>query len=221
MATFEEMQAAWTAQNAKLDQVTLLVTDQVRHDTIPRIKKPLRGLIVSLALEVVLCAIGMIVLGGFLADHIREIRFVWPAALMDLWLLVTLISSVRQFLTATSVNFDEPIVTVQVQLARLRILRLKTFRWIFLTGQIVWWIPFVITGLRMFFGVDAYNFLTPIFLSANMVAGLAFIPLLLFVAKRAAVQKHGSWYKRLADVIAGRGLTEAQRQAKVFADFTR
>jgi hypothetical protein len=219
MATFEEMQAAWQAQSEKLDHAILLLTEQVRQNRIPRIKRPLRGLIVSLALEAALCVVCMSVLGAFLFKHIAETRFVWPAASMDLWFLATLISSIRQLHMASSVNYDESIASVQGQLARLRILRLKTFRWIFLTGQIVWWIPFLITVLRMFLGIDAYSFLTPTFLWVNLLAGLAFIPLLLFVAKRAPLRNRGSWYERLADVIAGHGLIEAQRQARELANF--
>jgi len=70
MTTFEEMEAAWKAQSAKLDQATLLLTDRIRRDSASRIKAPLRGLIASLWIEIALCAAGMIVMGSFLAEHI-------------------------------------------------------------------------------------------------------------------------------------------------------
>ena len=221
MTTFEEMEAAWKAQSAKLDQVNLLLVDQLRGKSVSRVKAPLRSLIVSLWLESALSAAGMFLMGSFLAEHVTQARFVWPAALMDVWFGATLIAAIRQLLTATKINYDEPIASVQQQLGRLRILRLKTFRWLFLTGQIVWWMPFLITSLKMVFGVDAYRYLTPGFIMANMLTGLALIPLILQVLKRFRFAAKASWYERLADVITGRSLVEAQRQAHIVADFIR
>ena len=221
MTTFEEMEAAWKAQSAKLDQVNLLLVDQLRGKSVSRVKAPLRSLIVSLWLEIALSATGMLLMGSFLAEHVTQARFVWPAALMDVWFGATLIAAIRQLLTATKINYDEPIASVQQKLGRLRILRLKTFRWLFLTGQIVWWMPFLITSLKMVFGVDAYRYLTPGFIMANMLAGLALIPLVLQVLKTFRFAANASWYERLADIIAGRSLAEAQRQAQIVADFIR
>jgi hypothetical protein len=160
MTTFEEMEAAWKAQSAKLDQVTLLLADQVRRENVAQVKTPLHRLTFSLWFEIALSAAGMLLMGSFLAEHITQARFVWPAALMDVWFGATLIAAVRQLLTASKINYDGPIAGVQEQLGRLRILRLKTFRWLFLTGQIVWWMPFLITSLQMVFGVDAYRYLS-------------------------------------------------------------
>jgi hypothetical protein len=221
MTTFEEMEAAWKTQSAKLDQVTLLLVDQLRRENVAQVKTPLRSLIVSLWFEIALSAAGMLLMGNFLAEHITQARFVWPAALMDVWFGATLIATIRQLLTASKINYDGPIAGVQEQLGRLRILRLKTFRWLFLTGQIVWWMPFLITSLQMVFGVDAYRYLTPGFIVANMLAGAAFIPLLLQGFKRFRFAAKASWYERLADVIAGRSLAEARRQAQIVADFIR
>ena len=221
MTTFEEMEAAWKAQSAKLDRTALLFTDQIRRESVSRIKTPLRGLIVSLWFEIALSFLGMLVMGGYLAEHITQFRYVWPAALMDLWFCATLISSIRQLLAATKVNYEEPIAGVQQQLGRLRILRLKTFRWLFLTGQIVWWMPFLITALRMVFGMEAYRYFTPGFILGNIFTGVAMIPLLLLVLRKFRFAAGASWYQRLADVIAGQSLAEARRQADVVADFIR
>ena len=149
MTTFEEMEAAWKAQSARVDQVTALLADQVRRENISRVKAPFRNLIVSLWLEIAFSAAGMLLMCSFLAEHVTQFRFVWPAALIDVWFGAILIVGTRQLLTATKVNYDAPVAGVQQQLGRLRILRLKTFRWLFLTGQVVWWMPFLITSLQL------------------------------------------------------------------------
>jgi len=221
MTTFEEMESAWKTQSAKLNQATLLLTDQMRRDRISRIQTPLRRLIASQWGQIALCAVGMLIMGDFVAENIAQTRYVWPALLLDIWLCATLIAAIRQLLAANRVNYDTPISGVQEQLAALRILRLKTFRWLFLSGQVVWWMPFLITSLKMFFGVDAYRFLSPQFIWMNMLVGLVLIPLLPLLMRRIRFASHGSWYGRLCDVIAGESLADAQRQARAFADFTR
>ena len=112
MTTFEELEAAWKEQSTKLDRIDFLLASQVQRQNASRIQAPLRGLILSLWLEVVLSAVGMLVMGGFLADHVRQLRFVWPAALMNVWLAAALITAIRQLISARGVNFEEPVAGV-------------------------------------------------------------------------------------------------------------
>ncbi|MFC6647210.1 hypothetical protein ACFQBQ_16860 [Granulicella cerasi] len=221
MTTFEELEAAWKEQSTRLDRIDLTLANQVHRQNAARIKAPLRGLIVSLWLEIVLTAVGMLLMGGFLADHIRQFRFVWPAALMDVWLAGALIIAIRQLIAARGIEFDEPVAGVQQHLARLRILRLRYFRWLFFSGQIVWWVPFLIISLRMVFGIDAHRFLAPTFIAINAIVGLAVVPILAIGLRSIRSAAGQSWYQRLADVIAGRSLAEARQQADILSEFLR
>jgi hypothetical protein len=201
-----------------LNEITLLIKEQVLRERVRRVRTPLRALTASLGFEIALSALCMMGTGRFLFDHVRELRFVWPAALMDLWFWGTLVAAIRQLVAASRIQYDQPIATVQGQLEALRILRLKFFRWLFLTGQIVWWIPFGIVAARAA-GIDIYRFVSTAFLVVNLLIGLALIPTLSFLAKRIRFANQGSWYERLADSLAGRSLSEARRQAKALADF--
>ena len=82
----------------------------------------------------------------------------------------------------------------------------------FLTGQIVWWIPFVVVVFAALTGVNLYqsrDFVT--FAAWNIAGGLAFIPLALWIARR-----HGDRLSKVkavryfADSIAGRDIAAAR-----------
>ena len=213
----EEMQQTWQTEAKRLNQaIRLSETHQIWH-RIQRLQTPMRRVTVALCFEIAVAAMALIVLGGFLADHRTQPRFLWPAGLLHLWCLGALISSIRQMLLATQLNYDETIAKVQSQINKLRTMRLTSFRWMFLTGQIVWWIPFVITTFKLVFDMDAYRFLSPLFMAANLIAGLLAIPLAIYAANRINSLSDSVFIQRLADVIAGRSLSEAKRQAQVRA----
>jgi hypothetical protein len=81
-------------------------------------------------------------------------------------------------------DYDKPIAVIQKQLESLRALRIRTIQWGLLTGQLVWWIPFLIVALKGVWGVDAYQVFGTAILLTNLAFGLAIIPLAIWVSKR-------------------------------------
>jgi hypothetical protein len=73
---------------------------------------------------------------------------------------------------------------IQKQLESLRVLRIRITQWALLTGQVVWWIPFLIVALKGFWDVDAYKVFGTAFLLANLAVGLAIIPLAIWVSRK-------------------------------------
>ncbi len=217
MTTLDEMKSAWEAQDRKLDASLRLNQELLRAATLNRVRSPLRRLVFELSLEIAASAAGLVLLGTFLAQHIAEARFVWPAAMLDVWLILCLAASARQLVQANRIDYDEPVTTIQRRLGELRILRLRAFRLELLTGQIVWWLPFLIVALAGLFGIDAYRFLSTTFIAVNLLLGVAVIPLAIWIARRFEHR----FLRRLADEIAGRSLTEAQAHVAKLSDFER
>ena len=216
--TLEEMQQTWQTETTRLNHAIRLFENRLMWDRIQRLKTPIRRVMVALGFEIFVAVCFLIILNSFLATHWRKPQFFLPAAMVHLWCLGTLISSVRQIALAAHINYDEPIATVQTRINELRKQRLTAFRWKFLTGQIVWWIPFTVTALKLVFDVDAYRVLSPAFLAVNLLAGLLAIPILMYAAKSLSATRADGVIQRLADIIAGRSLSEARKQAQDLAD---
>ena len=70
--------------------------------------------------------------------------------------------------------------------------------------------PVLIVAFKGFLGVDAYLFLNGRWLLGNLLFGLAFIPLMLWAARRFASRWQGSpLLQSLMDDLAGRSLVAA------------
>jgi hypothetical protein len=222
MTTLDAMKAAWEAQDRKIDEALRINRQLLTAAKLDRVRTPLRRLMIGLGIEIGGLVASLLVVGNFIAGYITEVRFVWPAAVIDLWLIFTLALTVRQFVAVKRIAFDQPVATLQRQIADLRILRLHAIRWELLTGQITWWIPFLIVWLKLFFGVDAYFFLSTTFIGVNLLFGVALIPLAIWLAKRyGEAWEDSPLMHKLADTVAGRSLTEAQNYAATLSDFEK
>lgn len=222
MTTLDELKSMWEANDRKLDESVRLNRVLLRGERLRGVRAPLRQLIFELSMEIAASAVAMALLGNFFAQPIAEARFVWPAALLDLWLLFCIVASARQLVRAKRIAYDGPVATIQGQLGELRILRVRTFRVALLSGQIVWWIPFSIVALKMLFGIDAYRFLSAGVIAVNLLFGVAVIPAAIWMTKRFGHRfKRSGWMGRLADEIAGRSLSEAQRTVTEIVEFEK
>jgi hypothetical protein len=222
MTTIDELKLAWEAQDRKLDASLRLSHELLRAEKLNRVRSPLRRLVLELGLRIAASAVGLVVVGNFLAQHITEARFVWPAAMIDAWLILCVAASIQQLVQANRIDYDEPVTSIQRQLGELRIFRLRTFRLELLTGQIVWWLPFFIVAVKALFGIDAYRFLSSTYIVVNLLFGLAIIPLAIWMAKRFDRRiERSALVGRLADAIAGRSLTQALAYLAKLSDFEK
>ena len=92
----------------------------------------------------------------------------------------------------------------------LRVLRIRTTQWALLTGQLVWWTPFLIVALKGLLDVDAYKVFDTAYLLGNLAVGLAIIPLAIWVSRRFADRMgHSPLMQRLMRELAGYNLNAA------------
>jgi hypothetical protein len=164
----------------------------------------------------------LIAVGIFMANHVGEMRFFLPALLIQAWTLATGVEGLLQRAALRELDYAQPTLAVQKQLEALRIRRLQSFKWAFLTGQIVWWIPLVIVVLRALGGdIYASEWMRQ-FMAINVAVGLLFIPVAIWACRRVAGRFGGS--KALAsftDAIAGRDVVAARNFLERLARFER
>jgi hypothetical protein len=89
-----------------------------------------------------------------------------------------------------------------------------------LTGQVVWWIPFLIVALKGFWDVDAYKVFGTAFLLANLAVGLAIIPLAIWVSRKFGDRMGRSpVMQRLMRELAGYNLNAATGFLATLSEF--
>jgi bacteriorhodopsin len=214
----DDLKTRLAEQDAKLDQAIRLNTTAVRELQLSKTKSSLRWLVRGVVFELVMAIVATVWLGDFIFGHLREARFLLPAVLVDLCAIAYLGACIRQLALAAGVNYSNPVVTVQKELGKLRILRIRTTQWTMMLSFVLWF-PVVVVLLEGFLGVDLWRILGAVgerngsFLAwvvANVLFGLAVALVLLWVSNRYADRMDRSpAIQRLLDDFAGRSLTKA------------
>jgi hypothetical protein len=143
-------------------------------------------------------------LGFFVADH-HELRFFLPAAGLALFSIAMFAGRVRQWVRVARLDLSKSIVASQRQIELLRRERILQTKWLVLLCPLLW-PPLLIVGMR-WLGADAWALLGWRYLVLNFAFGLAMIPILLWIARRASPTRPR--VKRLLDDISGRNLARA------------
>jgi hypothetical protein len=160
--------------------------------------------------------------GAFLAAHFGDWKFFVPALLLDAWTIVVGVITLRERAALLAVDFGRPPMEIQQRLAALRVERASAFKWAFLTGQVVWWIPFAIVLFKGVLGVDLYTVsaFMPKFMALNVLGGVIFIPLSLAAGRLVRPWLAGSPISRFViDALTGRDMAEARALAERIARF--
>ncbi len=212
----DEFQTRWAGQDVKLEQLLRLT---LRQGPLRRVRSALQRLRTGLAIEVAINALAVFALGAFIADHLGAVRFLLPAVVLDVAAVALVATTARQWFLAGEVDYDGPVTVSQRQLERLRVLRIRETKWVLLLSPLLW-TPLLIVALQALFGLDAYTALGTPYLCANLLFGVAFIPLMRWGARRWGPRlEESGWARRWAQALAGTSLTEALGRLASIADF--
>jgi hypothetical protein len=216
----EALLEKWAEHDRKLDAGIRLNRQLLTAAKMNRVRSPLRRFAVAVGLGAVIGLMGAVILGQFLYRHWAEPRFSLPAVVMHVWVIASVAASIRQMVMALRIDYDKPITAIQKQLESLRVLRIRVTQWALLTGQVVWWVPFLIVSLKAFWDVDAYKVFGLVYLLTNVAAGLAIIPLAIWASRAFAGRMSGSpVVQRLMRELAGYNLNAAAARLAALSEF--
>jgi hypothetical protein len=216
----DALKEKWAEHDRKLDVSIRLNRQLLMAANMNRVRSPLRRLAFFVGLGALIGLIGPVILGQFIYQHWAEPRFVLPAVVLHVWVIANLAASIRQIAMALQLDYDKPIAVIQKQLESLRVLRIRITQGALLTGQVVWWIPFLIVALKGFWDVDAYKVFGTAFLLANLAVGLAIIPLAIWVSRKFGDRMGRSpVMQRLMRELAGYNLNAATGFLATLSEF--
>jgi hypothetical protein len=220
MIDMDAFQLKWAEQNRKLDVSIRLNRQLLMAVNMNRLRWPLRRFAFFAGFEALIGVILLVVLGQFIYANWAEPRFALPAVALHVWVIATVVAAIRQMAMALSIDFDKPIAAIQRQIESLRVLRIRVTQWALLTGQVIWWLPFLIVALKGLWGVDAYRAFGGGVLAVNVVFGLAMIPLAIWVSRKFDDRMGRSpMTQRLMRSVAGYDLNSATDFLATLSDF--
>jgi len=209
--TLEDLRNEWADHSRRLDERLRAAEHVLRDEWIERHRERVRKATHFGAASIAVWVATMVLLGIFLAHHLARPALFASALALGAWVVATGAAGLLQRRAIDRLDYGRPLLELQAEVEALRIARIRTFNRAFLTGQIVWWIPFFAVLFAAATGVDLYaspGFVT--FAAWNVAAGLAFIPLAMGIARRfgGRLARH-SWLRHVADSIAGRDIAAA------------
>ncbi|MBV8530288.1 MAG: hypothetical protein JO104_03150 [Candidatus Eremiobacteraeota bacterium] len=206
----QEMKDLWAQSNRKLEASLRLNTVLLQQWNLRKADSSLKRLARGIAFELIVNVVGIVLIGAFIADHLREPQFLVPAVMLDAYGIALSIAAARQLAQLNAVDYDEAVVVIQRKVEQLRVSRIRATLWTLLFAPLMW-LPLLIVAFRGLFGIDVYV-AGPAWIAANVLFGLALIPLATFAAKRYGPRLNQlAPIRALADAIAGRSLTTALR----------
>ena len=214
----EQLQDRWRLVDEKLDRLLESNAAMLRRSGTQGARRRAgwlalgRWVDVGFSLSVALAA------GSFLGDHASETRLALPAAVVLAAAVLLLIDNARQLHLLAEVAWDGPVAEIQRAMGRLRLLRIRQFRWIILLAPLVGFCGLMIvlhalferlTGGR----VAILDRLDQSWLVGNLIFGVAVVPIGLAISRAMGRRWEGRpFWTKLLDDVSGRSLAAARRE---------
>jgi hypothetical protein len=215
----DEFKSKWAEQDRKLDASLRLNRQLLSESRLNRAKPALQRLTLGLAVETAITFVPVVALGDFIYANWAMPRFTLPAIALDLFTIAIFSSLIRQMIGAMQIDYSKPITVLQKQIEALRILHIRHLQGIFLGAPLVW-IPLLIVTLKGCLGLDTYRLFSSAWLVANLLFGLAFIPLAIGLSKRFG-DRWGRYplVQRLRNDLMGQNLNAAMGFLATLSEF--
>ena len=203
---FDQLKAEWAQRDERLDTALHINNQLLRSSLLDRHQHEIEKLAVWDKYEFFIGIPLFIFLVWFIGEHYTEWKFLLPAYTLLAWSIVMTVLNFTQRHALHNMDYALPVLDLQRELAAQKSKRLFLFKWAFLTGQLLWNIPFLIVIFEGLFGVDLYKFLNN-YILFSLVSGTLFIPFALFMSKILSPRlKKSSRFHGLTDILAGKEL---------------
>ncbi|MFL6231503.1 MAG: hypothetical protein ACJ76N_00045 [Thermoanaerobaculia bacterium] len=205
----DDLKQRWEEADRKLDASLRLSTRLLRDSALGKAARATSRLSWLMLPELLLNLAAVVWLGSFLADHFAQARFAIPALALDLGAIALLIAQGYQWVALRSLDYGAPVVAIQKEIGRLRLLELRVFKWVLITAPLAW-TPLLIVAIKGLTGLDAYAILSGAWLAANVAFGVAVLLMAVWISRRYAERMESSpWLQRLMRNLSGYNLTAA------------
>jgi len=215
----DELQRMWAEHDKRLDQSLRLNVKLLREVHLGQARSVLGLLRWMIGFEFATDTLCVLWLGSYAVDHLGELRFGVPGALLFLVWTGFLALSLRQLERASTLDYGAPVAAMQRQLESLRILRMRNTKWRLLLAPALW-TPLVIVVLQAFFRTDAWEVPGTAWVLVNALFGAILSPALFWVCRKYADRLlRFRFVQSIVNNVSGRCLARARERLDAIAEF--
>jgi hypothetical protein len=199
----DDIATLWRQYDARLEQSLRLNTLLVTRYALVHSETALGRLRTTLAIEILVNAVAVLVIGGFEADFFHEMPAFAAAAVLEAYAIAVLIGSIVQLVLVGRIDYEEPTIALARDFERVKLTRARITLWTLVLAPLMW-VPLAVVTVRAFGGIDPIAAFGIPWLAANVAFGFAVLFGALFVAKRYGGARTAPWLRRFLDTLAGR-----------------
>jgi hypothetical protein len=135
--TFEALQQAWSTQQVQLNGLKLQLD---ANRSLPNLQPGPLSLAFSLGCMALLLA--------YCLQQWGEWRYFFAGLLLLVWTALTLGAALIEKQRLQALDFTQPVLSLQQSLASAKLRRLAQLRWAFITGHVLWCVPFFVVLMK-------------------------------------------------------------------------
>jgi len=151
----EDLKNIWAEHNKKLDKNLKVNTYLLKTTTLEKTRGLMGNFKFETIFELIVNVLFYIFLMGFIADHIFEAKFLIPAIILQIMMILSIIWNIYSLNVLSKINYSIPIAVIQKKMERLRLYTIREINLLLIIIPIV--TPcFVIVLLKGLIGFDAY-----------------------------------------------------------------
>jgi hypothetical protein len=211
----------WAKRNEELGRVIVVDRSALRALSANSARGSLRWFAAGLWVELLLAIVPVVWLGNFAAGAVHAPIEFASAVVLDVFAILLLANVAMQLATLRSIDYDGPVTRVQAALERVRLLRLRAARGIFVFAVFAW-VPLCIVGFAALFGIDVAATFDRTWLIVNVIVGVAFVPFAIWISRllETRASSNAVW-QYVVRTIAGSNLNAALGSIDRIAEFRR
>lgn len=206
----DQLKDEWAARDRKLEQALAASQAQVRELVVDTAPARTRTHWFELAVEALAFTVTVLCLLSFIGKHSDAWRVAAPAVLMLAWTVALEIRTLVQRAELRALDYGLPVVQLQRALERIRMRRMQTFRWAFLSGIVVWNLPLKLVLAQALAGVDL-AVAAPVYVQVDLALSLALVPAAWLLARGLGKKFRDSpRFQAVLDSLAGSDVAAAR-----------
>src|SRR5438045_300696 len=107
--TFENMQAQWKQQDARLETILHLSLAQLSATHFTSMSAALDRVRRSIWVELLINVAALLMLGSFIGNNIDDVRYVMPAAVLHIGAIALVAACIHQLLALQRIDYAGPV----------------------------------------------------------------------------------------------------------------
>lgn len=212
-----ELQMQWQQLDEKLDRNWQVDRELLRLTFTRSARRSLNRLVVWPAIDIVLSVATFLWMGLFLYHHWTNWGLLGSAGTVLVGAVILLLSSAHQLMCVCQIDWDGAVAEIQRALSRLRIEKIRQFKWVILAAPLVGFCGFVVALQWLLDWLPeaqlVFTKLNPWWVASNYAFGVLFLvfgPAMVRFCGRKC--RSYTWWQRAADDISGRSINQARRE---------